>query len=59
MDKIHNNDTILFDSRSCKIEQRFEEFISNPIWSVCFSAIDTNEKNHYSNKTGMVELGPS
>lgn len=56
---IHKDDTELFDSRSGKVEQRFSEFLSSPIWGVGFSAIDENGKDPYNRITGTVEPGSS
>ena len=56
---MHKDDTGLFDSRSGKVEQRFEEFISSPIWGVGFAAIDANGKDPYNRNTGTVEPGSS
>jgi len=56
---IHKGETELFDSRSGKVEQRFEEFVSSPIWGVGFSAIDANGKDPYNRNTGTVEPGSS
>lgn len=57
--KLHSGRKETFDSRSGKIEARWNEFISNPIIGVGFAAINSNGKDPYNRKTGTVEPGSS
>lgn len=56
---LHTGRKETFDSRSGKIEARWNEFCSNPITGVGFAAIDSNGKDPYNRHTGSVEPGSS
>lgn len=55
----HSGEKELFDSRSGKIEARWDEFASSPLWGVGFSAIDAHGKDPFNEKTGTIEPGSS
>lgn len=54
----HEGRTELFDSRSQKVECRWNEFLSSPIYGVGFSAIDPQFKDNYG-ENGTIEPGSS
>jgi len=54
----HQNDTELFDSRTEKVECRWKEFSSSPIYGVGFSAVDPKFKDDFSDN-GTIEPGSS
>ena len=54
----HFEDSV-FDSREGKVQARFAEFVSSPLWGVGFCAQDINGKDYYNKETGTIEPGSS
>lgn len=48
-----------FDSRTTKVEARWDEFVKNPIFGVGFASIDPHGKDYYDRVTGTIEPGTS
>lgn len=55
----NNEDDQVFDSRTAKWEQRFDEFKSSPLIGIGFASIDVNGQDKYDKENGNIEPGSS